>query len=108
MKDHKCSLCGKEFRQKIDLERHLDRKNTCISNRKLLEAKKKMSSNDDEITGKFKSLLNYLRNDSAHLVGENAFYELSRFIIWNLLEKHQEKIGLLDVSKFSKEMQENQ
>lgn len=48
----------------------------------------------------FKSCLDILRNDTEHLIGDEALHELSHFLILKLTEKHILS-GAIDIYDFS-------
>ena len=79
-----CEHCGREFKQRNDLKRHINKKNGCIS----VEQMQQKSGKTNELHSVFKSCLDILRNDAEHLIGDEALYELSHFLILKLSEKH--------------------
>jgi len=96
---YNCEFCGHQFKQKNDLQRHLDKKNGCIPVNKLIEKQKnKENSNGkiQELHSVFKSCLDILRNDAEHLIGDEALNELSHFLILKQAEKHI-KNGSIDI-----------
>uniref|UniRef100_A0A6C0H929 site-specific DNA-methyltransferase (adenine-specific) n=1 Tax=viral metagenome TaxID=1070528 RepID=A0A6C0H929_9ZZZZ len=87
---YKCNLCEYDFKQKIDLDRHL-KKNKCIPINKIIDIKEQQNINNGKISelhSLFKTCLDILRNDAEHLIGDEALNELSHFIILKQLEKH--------------------
>jgi len=87
---YKCNLCEHDFKQKVDLDRHL-KKNKCIPINKIINIKEQQNINNDKISelqSLFKTCLDILRNDAEHLIGDEALNELSHFIILKQLEKH--------------------
>ena len=89
-----CKHCKHEFSLKTDLDRHLKRKNACISIEQLQQQQQLIQEENEnrnggvhEISGVFKSCLDILRNDEGHLVGDEALPELSRMIIYKQMEK---------------------
>ena len=87
---YKCDLCEHNFKQKIDLDRHL-KKNKCIPINKIIDIKEQQNINNgkiSELQSLFKTCLDILRNDAEHLIGDEALNELSHFIILKQLEKH--------------------
>ena len=81
---HICEICKHIFGQKHDLQRHLNKKNGCVSNNKIIE----MNGKSNELHSLFKTCLDILRNDSEHLIGDEALHELSHFLILKQAEKH--------------------
>lgn len=79
-----CKNCKKEFKQKNDLTRHLQKKNSC----KPLNVITNEKNSINEIHTLFKSILDILRNDEAHLTGEKPLYQMSYFIILKMSEIH--------------------
>ena len=96
--ENKCKHCGHQFMQKSDLTKHLEKKNGCIPIAKIeatvsttiakIEATNAANNKIQEIHGLFKSCLDILRNDAEHLIGDEALYELSYFLILKQAEKH--------------------
>uniref|UniRef100_A0A6C0H8R6 site-specific DNA-methyltransferase (adenine-specific) n=1 Tax=viral metagenome TaxID=1070528 RepID=A0A6C0H8R6_9ZZZZ len=87
---YKCNLCEHDFKQKIDLDRHIN-KNKCIPINKIIDIKEQQNINNgkiSELQSLFKTCLDILRNDAEHLIGDEALNELSHFIILKQLEKH--------------------
>lgn len=96
---YKCMHCEHDFKQKIDLQRHLTKKNGCIPVNKIIEKQTKMNGEMQEIQelhSLFKSCLDILRNDAEHLIGDEALNELSHFLILKQSEKHIEN-GSIDI-----------
>jgi len=84
---YKCNFCEYYFKQKVDLDRHLKKKNGCIP----INIKEQQNINNGKISelhSLFKTCLDILRNDAEHLVGDEALNELSHFLILKQLEKH--------------------
>ena len=89
--NYNCEHCGHQFKQKIDLQRHLNKKNGCISVNKIIEKKEQiltMNGKIQELRSLFKTCLDILRNDAEHLIGDEALNELSHFLILKQAEKH--------------------
>ena len=96
---YNCEFCGHQFKQKNDLQRHLDKKNGCIPVNKLIEKQKNQENSNgkiQELHSVFKSCLDILRNDAEHLIGDEALNELSHFLILKQAEKHIEN-GSIDI-----------
>ena len=88
---YKCDFCEHDFKQKVDLDRHLKKKNGCISINKIIDMKEQQNINNGKISelhSLFKTCLDILRNDAEHLIGDEALNELSHFLILKQLEKH--------------------
>ena len=97
--NYNCEHCGHNFKQKIDLQRHLTKKNGCISVNQIMERKEqKLTINGkiQELHSLFKTCLDILRNDAEHLIGDEALNELSHFLILKQAEKHIEN-GSIDI-----------
>ena len=96
---YNCKFCGHQFKQKNDLQRHLDKKNGCIPVNKIIEKQKNQENSNgkiQELHSVFKSCLDILRNDAEHLIGDEALNELSHFLILKQAEKHIEN-GSIDI-----------
>ena len=97
--NYNCKHCGHQFKQKIDLQRHLTKKNGCIPINQIIEKKEKqsiMNGKIQELHSLFKTCLDILRNDAEHLIGDEALNELSHFLILKQAEKHIEN-GSIDI-----------
>ena len=97
--NYNCEHCGHQFKQKIDLQRHLTKKNGCIPVNQIIEKKEQqstMNGNIQELHSLFKTCLDVLRNDAEHLIGDEALNELSHFLILKQAEKHIEN-GSIDI-----------
>jgi len=97
--NYNCEHCGHKFKQKIDLQRHLTKKNGCIPVNQIMEKKEQqttMNGKIQELHSLFKSCLDVLRNDAEHLIGDEALNELSHFLILKQAEKHIEN-GSIDI-----------
>ena len=97
--NYNCEHCGHKFKQKIDLQRHLTKKNGCIPVNQIIEKKEQKSTMNckiQELHCLFKTCLDVLRNDAEHLIGDEALNELSHFLILKLVEKHIEN-GSIDI-----------
>lgn len=96
---YKCDLCGHEFMQKNDFRRHQEKKNGCVPNKEIIEMKKQLGNDNEKeqnLQSFFKSCLDILRNDRAHLIGDEALHELSYFLILRLVER-QIVDGTIDI-----------
>ena len=96
---YNCEHCSHQFKQKIDLQRHLTKKNGCISVNQIIEKKEQQSTMNgkiQELHSLFKTCLDVLRNDAEHLIGDEALNELSHFLILKQAEKHIEN-GSIDI-----------
>jgi len=88
---YKCNFCEHDFKQKVDLDRHIKKKNGCILINKIIDLKEQQTINNGKISelhSLFKTCLDILRNDAEHLIGDEALNELSHFLILKQLEKH--------------------
>jgi type I restriction-modification system DNA methylase subunit len=97
--NYNCEHCGHQFKQKIDLQRHLTKKNGCIPVNQIIEKKEQQSTMNgkiQELHSLFKTCLDVLRNDAEHLIGDEALNELSHFLILKQAEKHIEN-GSIDI-----------
>jgi len=97
--NYNCEYCGHQFKQKIDLQRHLTKKNGCIPVNQIMEKKEQqttMNGKIQELHSLFKTCLDVLRNDAEHLIGDEALNELSHFLILKQAEKHIEN-GSIDI-----------
>ena len=97
--NYNCEYCGHQFKQKIDLHRHLNKKNGCIPVNQIMKNIDKQFNISDkiqELHSLFKTCLDILRNDAEHLIGDEALNELSHFLILKLSEKHIEN-GSIDI-----------
>ena len=90
--NYNCEHCGHKFKQKNDLQRHLNKKNGCIPINQIMEKNGKIQ----ELHSLFKTCLDILRNDAEHLIGDEALNELSYFLILKQVEKHIEN-GFIDI-----------
>lgn len=91
---YQCDLCKKGFAQKVDYDRHINKKSPCVSLeeiQKMTEEKieKKTLKIDDKgvLISTFKNCLNILR-DNEGLTGDKALRTMSYFLILKLLEPH--------------------
>jgi type I restriction enzyme, S subunit len=97
--NYNCEHCGHQFKQKIDLQRHINKKNGCIPVNQIIEKKEQqliMNGKIQELHSLFKTCLDILRNDAEHLIGDEALNELSHFLILKQSEKHIEN-GLINI-----------
>lgn len=95
--NYNCEHCGHQFKQKIDLQRHLNKKNGCIPVNQIIEKKEQQSTMNgkiQELHSLFKTCLDVLRNDAEHLIGDEALNELSHFLILKQAEKHIENSSI--------------
>ena len=83
-----CEHCGHNFKQKNDLNRHLKKKNGCLPVGTVLEKSNIANGKIIELHSVFKTCLDILRNDTEHLIGDEALHELSHFLILKSIEKH--------------------
>ncbi|AYV76548.1 MAG: type I restriction-modification DNA methylase [Terrestrivirus sp.] len=106
-KEYICELCGKDFSQKIDWERHKAMKKSCLPAEKVVELLKKTQDqeqikkapeqvdNKSQLITFFKSILNFLR-DNAHLTGDKALKTIAYVSILRLSEA-QIDVGAIDI-----------
>ncbi len=97
--NYNCEHCGHQFKKKIDLQRHLTKKNGCIPDNQIIKTKEQLSTMNgkiQELHSLFKTCLDVLRNDAEHLIGDEALNELSHFLILKQAEKHIEN-GSIDI-----------
>lgn len=83
-----CDLCGKKFKQKIDYDRHKNKKSPCISVEEIEKrARDKDVSNSSmsSLSTVFKYCLNVLR-DSEHLTGDKALRNLAYLLTLRTIE----------------------
>jgi type I restriction enzyme S subunit len=89
MSKYACNLCKKVFKQKIDLERHQNKKAPCITLTEMQNITQTKEVNMDiknQLINVINSCLNILRDDG--LVNEKALRTISYFVILKLLEPH--------------------
>ena len=104
--NYNCEHCGHQFNQKIDLQRHLTKKNGCISINKIME--KKIACTPDEICKtdpeefivyfqycrglqfEEKPDYNYIRS-LFKIILERYNYEYDFKYDWNLVKKVEEE-----------------
>jgi len=103
--NYNCEHCGHDFKQNIDLQRHLTKKNGCIPVNQIMKKKEQqttMNGKIQELHSLFKTCLDVLRNDAEHLVGDEALNELSHFLILKQAEKHIENgsIGIYNLELY--------
>jgi len=113
-KTYKCDFCKKVFQQKIDYDRHLDKKNACV---KLDQLKNIINPSDEQkhspnnLTTIFKYCLDVLR-DNEHLTGDKALRNLSHFLDLKLLEKrfgsNSDQINIDDFKYNFDDVEDNQ
>ena len=97
--NYNCEYCGHQFKLKIDLQKHLTKNNSCMSDNQIMETKEQQTTNNGkihELHSLFKTCLDILRNDAEHLIGDEALNELSYFLILKQVEKHIEN-GSIDI-----------
>ena len=85
-KQYICEHCNKEFIQKVDYTRHINKKNACISLDKIKE-NKNIDNEQQELKKIFDKILNILR-DAEGITGEKALRNLSYLLILKLIEPH--------------------
>lgn len=108
MPKYECNLCGKVFKQKIDLDRHSEKKNACIPSdkvkdiqaenkqlKKKINEKQKRDAMKSNLTTMFKTCLNLLR-DQEGLTGDKALRTIGNLLILRLSEE-QIKKGIIDI-----------
>ena len=89
MSKYACDLCKKVFQQKIDLQRHQNKKSPCITlseMQKISQKKEDKLENKTNLINVFKSCMDILRTEG--LTGEKALRNLSYLLILKLLEPH--------------------
>lgn len=87
---YSCDLCKKVFKQKIDYERHKNKKTSCVTLEKLQDINKKKEikmDNKGKLISLFKQCLDILR-DNEGLTGDKALRNLSYLLILKLIEPH--------------------
>ena len=80
--NYNCEHCGHQFKQKIDLQRHLTKKNGCISVNQIIEKKEQQSTINgkiQELHSLFKTCLDVLRNDAEHLIEDKTQEQVYKF-----------------------------
>lgn len=95
---YQCDLCEKTFIQKIDLDRHKNKKNACVPIEQITEIKKeneKLKKEKDDkqkhdamkssLSSLFKWCLDILR-DQEHLTGDKALRSIAYLLILRLSE----------------------
>lgn len=112
MTAHKCDLCGKVFKLKTDYERHIARKNPCVSAdeiiKKHVETTKSVKSNDEDIN-KIKKFFNFchdLLRDKEGLVGMKALSNISMLLFLKFVNDSV-KSGSIDLLEIEKHRKEN-
>lgn len=96
MPNYTCDLCNKTFKQKVDFQRHKNKKAPCVS----IEEIQRRTSNTNEknvLINAFKNCLNILR-DNEGLTGEKALRNLSQMLILKLIEPHLD--GEIDIMSY--------
>ena len=112
-KQYICEHCNKEFIQKVDYTKHVNKKTACITLDKIKE-NKNIDNEQQELKKIFDKILNILR-DSEGLTGEKALRNLSYLLILRLIEPHigktinfndyeypESNINIDDLIKYSK------
>lgn len=85
MPGYKCRLCNKIFKQKTDLKRHGEKKQSCISTKDIIN----LVSNTDDIL-KLKTIFSYCLNvlrDNEGLTGDKALRNMTYLLTLKMLEK---------------------
>ena len=99
---YQCQLCKKSFLQKIDLDRHMTKKNACVPIETVIEMqqenenlkkdireKEKRNTMRANLTNLFKYCLDKLR-DQEHLTGDKALRTIACLLVLRLSEEHME------------------
>lgn len=110
MKTYHCGFCQKEFKQKNDYLRHLNRKTPCINMTTLTDIA--MRKQQNEINMKtlktfYSKCFNILR-DNEHLTGYKALRNLSYLLILKLLEPKLNKINFRDYDEYNFNIEDNE
>ena len=85
---YKCTLCSKEFKQKIDYTRHKNKKNACITADQLQQVVEQKINHDTTVKNMstlFSGCMNILR-DNESLTGDKALRNLSYLLVLRLIE----------------------
>ena len=80
--NYNCEHCGHQFKQKIDLQRHLTKKNGCIPVNQIIGKKEQQSTMNgkiQELHSLFKTCLDVLRNDAEHLIEDKTQEQVYKF-----------------------------
>lgn len=105
-KTYTCKLCKKEFKQKVDYDRHVNKKNPCVSIetlKKIVHEDKNIEDETKKLQTIFRDCLNVLR-DCEHLTGDKALRTLAHLLILRLIEP---QIGKeIDLDNFDYEFSE--
>lgn len=83
-----CELCKKEFKQKVDYDRHKSKKTPCVSVeqiKKIVQTEQKSFDETSKLQILFRRCLDILR-DCEHLTGDKALRTLAHLLILRLLE----------------------
>lgn len=97
-KEYICCLCKKEFKQKIDYERHKNKKTACISldeMQQMTQHKKFKADDKSNIIHTFKSIMDLLRDNEA-LVGPKALLNWIPLLVLKMIEPHLEHVINID------------
>lgn len=81
MTDYTCDKCNKNFKQKSDYERHINKKSNCVPQNEIKKT-------ENENLAKLETLFNKLRDilrDNESIVGKDALDVISDFLIIRLL-----------------------
>ena len=83
-----CNLCKKDFKQKSDYTKHINKKSPCVSIQEIQNLTQSITINNDnktKLTTIFKYCLNVLR-DNEHLIGDKSLRTLAHLLDLRLLE----------------------
>ena len=83
-----CNLCKKDFKQKSDYTKHINKKSPCVSIQEIQNLTQTITINNDnktKLTTIFKYCLNVLR-DNEHLIGDKSLRTLAHLLDLRLLE----------------------
>lgn len=97
-KEYICCLCKKEFKQKIDYERHKNKKTACISlgeMQQMTQNKKFKADDKSNIIHTFKSIMDLLRDNEA-LVGPKALLNWIPLLVLKMIEPYLQHVINID------------
>jgi len=89
-KQYSCELCKKNFNQKCDYDKHINKKAPCITLKEMQDInqiKEVKMDNKSALINIFKNCLDILR-DNEGLTGDKALRNMSYFLILKLIEPH--------------------